>query len=108
MTVEIKELTFECIIGILDFERTSPQSVVIDAVIEYDYCQGAYLDYAAVVALIKREMRSQEFGLIEEALEYLSAAINEQFPLSKSLILTIAKPSILPDCRVCVTKKSFF
>lgn len=108
MRIEIHDLTFECIIGILDFERLTPQKVVVDALIEYEYLPGAFLDYAAVAALIKTEMTERKFELVEEALEVLSAEIKARFPLSKSLTLTISKPDILPDCRVCVTKKSFF
>lgn len=108
MTIEIRTLTFECIIGILDFERLRPQTVVVDASIDYDYTVGSFLDYAAVVSFIKSEMIARKFELIEEALEALSNGINNNFPAAKSITLTISKPTILPDCRVCVTKKSFF
>jgi len=108
MRIEIRSLTFECILGILDFERLQPQKVVVDALIEYEYSPGTYLDYAAVAALIKAEMTEREFELVEEALEHLSAEIKMRFPLSQTITLTISKPDILPDCRVCVTKKSFF
>ena len=108
MTIEIRALTFECIIGILDFERLRPQTVVVDASIDYEYAAGSFLDYAAVAAYIKSEMTARKFELIEEALEALSNGINSNFPAAKSLTLTISKPDILPDCRVCVTQKSFF
>jgi dihydroneopterin aldolase len=108
MTIEIRSLTFECVIGILDFERLRPQTVVVDALIDYDYVPGTFLDYAAVAVLIKSEMTAKKFELIEEALEHLSCEIKARFPAAKTLFLTISKPDILPDCRVCVTKKSIF
>ncbi|MEJ2499554.1 MAG: dihydroneopterin aldolase [Campylobacterales bacterium] len=106
MTIEIRSLTFECIIGILDFERVTPQNVVVDAAIDYEYTEGSFLDYAAVAARIKSEMIEQRFELIEEALLSVSATLKADFPAINALELTISKPDILPDCRVCVTKKS--
>lgn len=108
MTIEIRSLTFECIIGILDFERHKPQTVIVDAAIDYEYVPGTFLDYAAVAALIKSEMTAKRFELIEEALNVLSGEIQHRFPMATSLLLTISKPDILPDCRVSVTKKSNF
>jgi 7,8-dihydroneopterin aldolase/epimerase/oxygenase len=108
MTITISDLTFECIIGILDFERRQPQKVIIDAALDYDYTPEAFLDYAAVAELIKTEMIAQEFELVEEALEHLFRVIKSRFPLADSLFLSISKPDILPDCRVCVSKKSNF
>jgi len=108
MTIEIRSLTFECIIGILEFERLQPQTVIVDASIDYDYVEGSFLNYAEVADLIKSEMTARKFELIEAALETLSGAINVRFPAAKTLTLTISKPDILPDCRVCVTKKSNF
>lgn len=107
MTVEIRDLTFECIIGILDFERTTPQRVVVDATMEYAY-SGDFLDYAAVAAEIRKTMQERRFQLIEEALAALNGVLKAQFSMIKSLSLTISKPDILPDCRVCVSQKSFF
>ena len=37
MKVNITNLTFKTIIGILDFERVKPQKVVVDITFEYDY-----------------------------------------------------------------------
>jgi dihydroneopterin aldolase len=108
MTIAIRALTFECIIGILDFERVTPQKVVIDARIDYDYVPGSFLDYAAVAALLKSEMTAARFELIEEALLALTGALKAAFPAMKTLELTLSKPDILPDCRVSVTQKTIF
>lgn len=37
MTIHIEDLRFQAIIGILDFERTTPQDVVVDLTIKYKY-----------------------------------------------------------------------
>lgn len=106
MTIEIRDLTFECIIGILDFERTKPQKVTVDAVISYTYAPGNFLDYAAVAAHIETTMREKKFELVETALLHIIHTLKERFPAAKTVKITISKPDILPNCRVCVTKKS--
>ena len=37
MTIHIEALTFDVIIGLLDFERDRPQRVIIDIEASYDY-----------------------------------------------------------------------
>jgi len=37
MTIHIEDLKFQCIIGILDFERKIPQDVEVNLTIEYNY-----------------------------------------------------------------------
>jgi len=108
MTIEIRALTFDCIIGILDFERVTPQRVIVDTLIDYDYDGEQFLDYAAVAEHIRTRMCEGEFALVETALQVLTDTLKTSFPVIKSLAITIAKPDILPDCRVSVTKKSNF
>ncbi len=105
MTISIRELTFECIIGILDFERTAPQRVIIDTTLSYEFISDNYLDYAAVTEHIKGEMLRRRFKLIEEALASLTRTLKSEFPAISALEISITKPDILPDCRVSVTKK---
>lgn len=108
MRVAIRELTFECILGILEHERIRPQRVIVDALIEYEYIAGTFIDYASVAERIKAVMTEAQFGLVEEALETVSEVLKAEFSAINTLTLTISKPDILPDCRVCVTKKSNF
>ena len=44
MTIHIESLTFETIIGLLDFEKERPQRVIIDLRASYDY-EKEYLDH---------------------------------------------------------------
>ena len=104
MIINIDALLFECIIGILDFERHTPQKVMIDAEISYRY-KNEFIDYAKVAEHIKISMKKHQFKLIEEALISLQNSLKHDFPQIMSLSLTISKPDILPDCRVSVTQK---
>lgn len=102
MTIHIEDLKFQCIIGILDFERITPQDIIINVQIEYDY-NDEFINYADITNMIKAQMMKNEFFLIEDALESLSKKIFKKFSLINTLNLKITKPSILPDCKVSVS-----
>lgn len=107
MQIKIKDLEFETIIGILDFERIKEQKVRISCTIGYDYDQQ-FLDYALVAAYIQREMKEKKFELIEEALLSLKSSLKREFPLIKSLTLEISKPDILANCEVSLSENFIF
>ena len=102
MTIRIEGLEFSAILGLLDFERVEPQRIVVDAVAEYTYKEGGYVDYAEVARLIEETIREGRFELAEDALEALFARISKKFPRIETLHLRLCKPEILPNCRVCV------
>lgn len=102
MTIHVEDLKFQCIIGILDFERVTPQDVIINITIDYNY-ENNFLNYAEIVQLIKEIMIKSEFFLIEEALDNLNLKLIKEFSSIKSMLIKITKPSILPDCIVSVS-----
>ncbi len=102
MTIEIEDLKFQCIIGILDFERVKPQDVIINISIEYEY-QNEFINYVKIVEIIKETMIKSEFLLIEDALKEINLKLIKEFKAIKSINLKITKPSILPDCKVSVS-----
>jgi len=102
VTIHIEDLKFQCIIGILDFERVTPQDVIINIEIEYLY-EDNFINYAEIVQLIKEIMIKSEFLLIEEALDSLNLKLIKEFSSIKSMYIKITKPSILPDCKVSVS-----
>lgn len=102
MTIHIEDLKFQCIIGILDFERTKPQDVIINVIIDYQF-KDEYINYAEVVEYIKNSMNKNNFLLIEDALAFFHTHLKNKFPLIDYLNLKISKPSILPDAMVSVS-----
>jgi len=102
VTIEIEDLKFQCIIGILDFERVKPQDVIINISIEYEY-QNEFINYVKIVEIIKETMIKSEFLLIEDALKEINLKLIKEFKAIKSINLKITKPSILPDCKVSVS-----
>ena len=107
MTIHIEDLKFQTIIGILDFERTTPQDVIINLTIEYNY-KDDFINYAEVSALIESIMIEKEFLLLEEALNTLSLQLKKDFPKIERLFLKITKPSIMPNCKVSLSENYSF
>ncbi len=108
MTILIEDLKFAAILGILPFERTTPQSIRIDCTLGYTYEEGAFINYADVAALIVETMQEGQFELIETALTALSSALKTRFPRIETLTLTIRKPDILSNCSVGVQQNFSF
>ena len=102
MTIHVENLKFECIIGILDFERVKPQDIIINLTIDYNY-EKDFINYADVVDTIKNNMIESEFLLLEDALKQISTKLKEKFSLIRTLELKITKQSILPDAIVSVS-----
>lgn len=108
MRILIENLTFDTIIGIQDYERITPQRIQIDCIIEYSYTNGDFVNYAEVAQKIETIMHTEQFGLIETALEVLAQTLKTSFPLIHTLTLTLRKPDILPNCTVGVQKNFVF
>ena len=102
MKIQIEDLKFRCIIGILDFERKKPQDVIVNLEVEYEY-KNNFIDYAKIVKKIKKTMIKKKFLLIEDALETIILKLVKDYSQIKSIDLKITKPSILPDCMVSVS-----
>ena len=102
MKIKIENLTFNCIIGILPFEREKEQRVIINCSFKYDYKNQNFIDYSEVVSLIKKIMIKNRFELIEDALERVHKKLKSKY-LIKKLKITIKKPDILADCEVSIT-----
>lgn len=104
MRIEIEDLTFNCIIGILDFERVNEQRVVVNATIDYNYSKDHFIDYVKIVNIIKENLQKSKFELIEDALLDTKNKIIQEFTNIESLYLKITKPDILKECKVSLSK----
>lgn len=102
MKIEIKDLNFKCIIGILDFERIEKQKVIIDISFEYEFDKDIFIDYSEVSSFIKKQMKKKKFLLIEDAIIYFEKELYNKYKINK-LYLKISKPNILKDCIVSVS-----
>ena len=107
MTIHIEELTFECIIGILDFERVTVQKVIINLEIDYTYSNEFFINYAEVISLIEKDMIDNEYKLLETALTALEKNLLSTYSKIESFHLKITKPNIINNAKVSLSK-SFF
>ena len=104
MTIHIEDLTFDVIIGLLDFERDRPQRVIINLEASYDYSDDQFIDYADMVLLIQNELKEKRYELLENALLGLKELLTTTYPQLQTLALKISKPDILAQCTVSLSK----
>ena len=103
MTIHIEALTFDVIIGLLDFEQDKPQRIIIDMKASYAYTSKNFIDYADMVMLIQNELKEKRYKLLEDALLGLKSILYTTYPQLKSLSIKIAKPDILTECSVALS-----
>jgi dihydroneopterin aldolase len=109
LTIHIKALTFEAIIGILESERKKPQKVVIDIDMEYTFIDGDFINYAVVVQEVEERVKRSGYYLLEEAIIDIEKSIVDKYKkLLKSLHIEIKKPDILNNCIVSLSKVKNF
>jgi len=100
MKIYINKLTFNCIIGILDFEREKEQKVVIDISFKYNYKNpNSFIDYSIISKKIEKIMKKKKFELLEDAIIYIEKYLNKKYKIKK-LKIKISKPNILTNCIV--------
>ena len=102
MKIQIRELTFKCIVGILDFERIKKQRVIINLSFEYEFSKDIFINYAEISALIKKTMKKEKFLLLEDAILHIENLLNTSYNI-KDLSIQISKPDILKDCIVTLS-----
>ncbi len=103
MRIEISDLTFKCIIGILEIERIKKQKIIINLSFEYVFSKDRFINYAEVSALVEKTMKKKKFLLLEDAILYLENILNTTYEI-KNLNIKISKPTILKNCIVSVSK----
>ena len=103
MTIHIESLTFDVIIGLLDYERDRPQQVIIDLEASYNYIDGQFIDYADMVLLIQNELEEKRYELLENALLGVKSLLSTTYPQLETLSLKISKPHILTQCNVALS-----
>ena len=103
LKINIEDLTFNCIIGILPFERDKEQKVVINISFEYFYKDDGsnFIDYSKVVVLTEKIMIEKQFKLIEDAILFIRKELKNKYKI-ENLKIKISKPDILPNCVVSV------
>jgi len=109
MTIHIKALTFDAIIGLLEYERHNTQRISLNIDIEYNYQDKAYIDYAVIVKEVEDMVVDAGYYLLEEAIEAIeSYIVHHHKSLLQSLSIEIQKLDIFDNCVVALSKVKKF
>lgn len=100
-TIFISELKVSAKLGVPDWERLSPQTIILDIEIGVDLSAACKsdaiadtIDYGAVVARIHETLKTNSFKLVEALAEHLCELIFTEFG-AKTVKIKVAKPGIL-------------
>ncbi len=104
-TIFISELKVQTKLGVPDWERMVPQTIVIDIEIGYDLGPAGKtdsiadtIDYGAVVNRIRETLDAQSFKLVEALAEHICQLILNEFN-ALNVKIKVAKPSVLPGLK---------
>ena len=107
MTIEIENLSFKAIIGLLDFERVKKQRVVVNLKASYLYEDGEFINYVDICKIIKKTIKKEKFELLEDAIGSIESKIISKYPNIEHLYIKISKPDILKDCTVSLSSNYY-
>jgi dihydroneopterin aldolase len=103
--ISITNLTFETIIGILDYERENPQRVFVDFECSYRHKKD-FVNYVDIRDKIKFLIIKNKYQLLEDAVDDIIKELQKEINQIFNLKIKITKPDILDDCFVSIEKKS--
>ncbi|WP_169753303.1 dihydroneopterin aldolase [Campylobacter mucosalis] len=103
-TTLIKDYEFSTIIGMLDFERTTPQKVRVNA----SFTSDGFIDYVQVIDFIENFYNEQKFLSVEESVEETSKALKQKFANLCTLNFEILKTEIIKNALVGAKIESIF
>jgi dihydroneopterin aldolase len=101
--IQISNLSFETIIGILDFERVNTQKIIVDFECEYQHKED-FVNYVDIKDKIKYLICINEYLLLEDAVDDIISNLQKEFNQIYNIKIKITKPNILEDCIVSVEK----
>jgi 7,8-dihydroneopterin aldolase/epimerase/oxygenase len=100
-TIFISELKVKTKLGVPEWERMVPQTIILDIEIGYDLSAAVKsdaiadtIDYGAVVARIQATLKEHNFQLVEALAEHICQLILKEFG-ALSVKIKVAKPAIL-------------
>lgn len=101
-TIFLKEVKVETRLGVPDWERLSPQTIILDIELAMPHSRSCEtdtiddtIDYGAIVQRMRQTLAERSFKLVEALAEHLCQLILKEFgtPWVK---IKVSKPGILP------------
>jgi dihydroneopterin aldolase len=104
-TIFLEQVAVKTTLGVPDWERLKPQTIILDIEIGCDLsksCQSDAIedtvDYGEVVKRIRETLKENSFKLVEALAEHVCQLILEEFKAT-SVKIKVAKPAILPGLK---------
>ncbi len=96
ITTLVRDHEFSAIIGMLDFERVTPQKIRINA----EFKSENFIDYVEVVNFIEEFYGEQKFQSVEDSASQTAQALKAKFPSLTALNFEILKTEIIKNALV--------
>jgi len=103
--ISLKDLTFDCIIGILPYEREHEQPIVLNVSIWLDFTLAARnedlahsIDYAQLAEDLKGFIRLSCFQLEETLVVKCAERILKNHSKVQAVEVSVRKPNAIPGC----------
>ena len=104
-TIFLEQVKVQTKLGVPDWERMVPQTIILDLEIGCDLSQACQsdaiehtIDYGRVVARIRETLNQHSFKLVEALAEHVCQLILNEFK-ALSVKVKVAKPAILPGLK---------
>lgn len=101
----LEQVKVETKLGVPEWERMMPQTIILDIEIGYDLSKASKsdsiadtIDYGAVVRRIQSTLNEHSFQLVEALAECVCQLILNEFG-ALSVKIKVAKPGILPGLK---------
>jgi len=101
----LEQVKVQTKLGVPDWERAAPQTVMLDIEIGYDFSKACQtdaiedtIDYGQVAARIRETLAENSFKLVEALGEHVCQLILQEFK-AQSVKLKVSKPGILPGLK---------
>ena len=99
-TTGLQSLTVDCIVGIYEHERRTPQTVIMDIALDYDFAPAAAsdaigdaVDYDVVASGVAELVQRRAFQLIETMAEETALMLLARLAQVRTVRLEIRKPA---------------
>lgn len=103
--ISLRDLTFDCIIGTLPYERTNEQPIVLNVSLWLDFTQAAQnedlahsIDYAQLADDLKGFIRLSCFQLEETLVVKCAERILANHPKAQAVEVSVRKPLAISGC----------
>jgi dihydroneopterin aldolase len=104
-TIFLSEVKVQTKLGVPEWERMTPQTIVLDIEMQVDLsraCQSDAIedtiDYGLVVQRIRETLAEHSFQLVEKLAEHVCQLILQEFN-AQAVRIKVSKPAILPGLK---------